>query len=81
LLNFLIKKGAENAEKLNVKIIVKTDNDDTNWKFEGEGVMGMSPTSGLMNYLVKVTGKDTTATLKYDQVSPEDMENPTDEEL
>lgn len=66
---------------MNVKIIVKTDEDDKNWKFEGEGVMGMSPTSGLMHYLVNVTGKDMTATLKFDELDPKEKDKPTNEEL
>jgi hypothetical protein len=41
--------------------------------------MGMSPTSGLMNYLVNITGKSMTATLRYDEVKPK--EDPTNEEL
>jgi methyltransferase-like protein len=79
--SFFNNLDAKNSEKLNLKIIVKTDNEDTNWKFEGEGVMGMSPTSGLMSYLVNITGGNVSATLKYDQLDPKDKKNPTDDEL
>ena len=54
---------------------MKTDDDDKNWKFEGEGVMGMSPTSGLMHYLVGITGKSMSAALRYKEANKKNSDS------
>lgn len=66
-------------DRLNIKIIKETQQD---WKLPGKGVMGLSPTSSLAKYLLKLTGQDEiTVTLKYEMQSPKDKDKPTDAEL
>lgn len=72
----------DSAERLNIKIIEVPEDSEPEWKFPGSGVMGLSPTSYLMRYLLGLTSSDEmTVTLKYDMQDATDKSDPSDEDL